>query len=69
MLQIHLFGGDIVLTPEQRSTLEATSNQNDPFAPQNAVVRNDQYLWTDGIVYYDLDDSLGEHCKSQVGFS
>ena len=60
-LEAHLYGGDIVLTPEQQATLEATSNQNDPFSPQNAVVRDQQFLWRNGIVYYVLDDSLSKH--------
>ena len=54
--------GDIVLTPEQQATLEATSNPNDPFAPQNAVVRNERALWPNGRVPYVLDGSL--NCKS-----
>ena len=57
-----------MLTPEQQSTMEATSNQNDPFAPQNAVVRNEQFLWTDGIVYYILDSGLSEHYKAFTTF-
>ena len=57
---IHLYGGDIVLTPEQQATLEATSNPNDPFAPQNAVVRNSRSLWTGGIMPYVLDSSLSK---------
>ena len=56
------FYGDIVLTPEQQATLEATSNPNDPFSPQNAVVRNERNLWPDGRVPYVLDPSL--NCKS-----
>ena len=57
---VHLYGGDIVLTPEQQATLEATSNPNDPFAPQNAVVRNSRSLWTNGIVPFVLDGSLSK---------
>lgn len=57
-----MYGGDIALTPEQQATLEATSNQNSPFSIQNAVVRSEQYLWKQGIVYYILDDSLSEFC-------
>jgi len=49
-----------MLTPEQQATLEATSNPNDPFAPQNAVVRNTRSLWQDGRVPYVLDSSLGK---------
>ena len=57
---VHLYGGDIVLTPEQQATLEATSNPNDPFAPQNAVVRNTRSLWPSGMVPYVLDSSLSK---------
>lgn len=57
-----MYGGDIALTPEQQATLEATSNQNSPFSIQNAVVRSEQYLWKQGIVYYIFDDSLSEFC-------
>lgn len=55
-----MYGGDIALTPEQQATLEATSNQNSPFSIQNAVVRSEQYLWKDGVVYYIFDDSLSK---------
>ena len=58
---VHMFGGDIALTPEQQATLEATSNQNDPFSIQNAVVKSEQYLWKEGIVYYIYDDSLSKY--------
>lgn len=47
-----------MLTPEQQATLEATSNPSDPFAPQNAVVRNTRSLWPGGVVPYILDSSL-----------
>lgn len=57
---LHMYGGDIALTPEQQATLEATSNQISPFSIQNAVVRSEQFLWKDGIVYYILDDTLCE---------
>ncbi len=55
-----MYGGDIVLTPEQQSMLEATSNKKDPFSPQNAVVRNEQLLWPDGVIYYTFDSSLSK---------
>lgn len=48
--------GDIVLTPEQQGTLEATSNPNDPFAPQNAVVTMERSLWPNGVVPYVIDN-------------
>lgn len=53
-----MYGGDIALTPEQQATLEATSNQISPFSIQNAVVRSEQYLWKNGIVYFEFDSSL-----------
>ena len=59
-LPVHLFGGDIVLTPEQQTTMEATSNPSNPFSPQNAVITNDQLLWSGGLVYYTFDGSLSE---------
>ena len=57
---LHLYGGDIVLTPEQQATLEATSNPNDPFAPLNAVVRDTRSLWPNGRVPYELAWGLGK---------
>lgn len=61
----HLQEGDILLTPEQQATLEATSNPNDPFAPQQAVVRNPRSLWPNAVVPYVIDGSLGmkRHCN------
>ena len=56
---VHMYGGDIALTPEQQAILEATSNQKSPFSIQNAVVRSVQYLWKNGIVYYAFDENLG----------
>ena len=56
----HYFGGDIILTPEQQATLEATSNPNDPFSPQNAVVRSTRSLWPSGRVPYIFDGSLSK---------
>ena len=64
-LQAHMYGGDIILTPEQQSTLEATSNENNPFSPQNAVVKNEQLLWPNGVVYYDLDIDLSKNIMLQ----
>ncbi len=60
-----MYGGDIVLTPEQQSVLEATSNENDPFSPQNAVVRNDRSLWPNGVIYYTLDSTLSKSTQMQ----
>ncbi len=53
-----MFEGDVLLTPEQQATLEATSNPNDPFAPQNAVVSMERQKWRDGTVPYILHSSL-----------
>ena len=50
--------GDILLTPEQETTLEAFSNPSDPFGPQNAVVLRERSLWPNGKIYYVLDSSL-----------
>ena len=61
---VHMYGGDIALTPEQQAILEATSNQKSPFSIQNAVVRSVQYLWKNGIVYYTFDENLGEYVVS-----
>lgn len=61
-----MYGGDIALTPEQQATLEATSNQISPFSIQNAVVRSEQYLWKNGIIYYIFDDSLSEFLHYQI---
>lgn len=55
---VHMYGGDIILTPEQQSLLEATANEKDPFSPQNAVVRNEQLLWPNATIHYILDDTL-----------
>ena len=38
--------------------MEAMSNPNDPFAPMHAVVKNEDSLWSNGILYYVLDSSL-----------
>lgn len=54
-----MYEGDIMLTPEQQSTLEATANPNDPFSPQQAVVRNPRSLWSNAVVPYIIDSSLG----------
>jgi hypothetical protein len=54
-----MYQGDIMLTPEQQSTLEATANPNDPFSPQQAVVRNPRSLWANAVVPYIIDSSLG----------
>ena len=53
------YQGDIMLTPEQQATLEATSNPNNPFSPQRAVVRNMRSLWPNAVVPYVIDGSLG----------
>lgn len=53
-----MYDGDIILTDAQQSTLEATSNPNDPLAPQSAVVLNQRSLWPNGVVPYILDGSL-----------
>lgn len=59
-----MYQGDIMLTESQRSTLEATSNPNDPFSPQQAVVRNKRSLWPNAVVPYVIDGTLGNfpHC-------
>ena len=56
-----MYEGDIMLTPEQQSTLEATANPNDPFSPQQAVVRNPRALWPNAVVPYIIDSSLGTY--------
>ena len=68
-----LHQGDIMLTDEQQATLEAVSNPNDPFSPQQAVVRNERSLWPNARVPYIIDSSLGEamqywlnHCSAVV---
>ena len=53
------YQGDMVLTPEQQATLEATSNPHNPFSPQRAVVRNMRSLWPNAVVPYIIDTSLG----------
>ena len=55
--------GDILLTDEQHSLLESTANTNDPFGPQNAVVRRTQSLWRDNTIPYILDGSLSKHFR------
>ena len=42
--------------------MEADANNNDPFAPQNAVVRSERSLWRNNLVPYILDASLSELC-------
>ena len=54
------YQGDIMLTPEQQRSLEATSNPNSPFSPQNAVVRNMRSLWPNAVVPFIIDNSLGK---------
>ena len=54
-----MYQGDILLTNEQRASIEATSNPNDPFSPQQAVVRNTRSLWPNAVVPYIIDGSLG----------
>jgi len=49
-----------MLTAEQQATLEVTANPADPFAPQNAVVRNPRSLWPNGVVPYLLDNLNSE---------
>ena len=49
-----------MLTPEQQTTLEVTANPADPFAPQNAVVRNQRSLWPNGEVPYITDNLNSE---------
>jgi hypothetical protein len=56
-----MYEGDIMLTPEQQATLEATANPNDPFSPQQAVVRNPRSLWSNAVVPYIIDSSLGNY--------
>lgn len=58
-LSRHHYQGDIVLTLEQQATLERTSNPNDPLAPQNAFLKSTRYQWSDAVVPYTLDSSLG----------
>ncbi len=56
---VSLYQGDILLTREQQSTLEDTSNPDDPYGPQRAVVRRTRSVWLDGRVPYVID-SLGK---------
>ena len=60
-----LYGGDIMLTREQWQSLEATANPNDPFSPQQAVVRNQRSLWPNAVVPYIIDSSLGKLFESR----
>ena len=55
---IWLYQGDLLLTKDQRSAIEALSNPNDPYAPMYAFVKSENALWSNGILYYVLDDSL-----------
>ena len=55
---IWLYQGDLLLTKDQRSGIEASSNPNDPYAPMYAFVKSEDALWPNGILYYVLDDSL-----------
>lgn len=63
-----LYGGDILLTPEQRATIEATANINDPNSPQMAVVRNMRSIWPNAVVPYVIDSSLGELNSSNQSY-
>ena len=49
----------MMLTREQQASLEARSNKNNPFSPQNAVVRDKRELWPNAVVPYIFDNSLG----------
>ena len=64
----HMYQGDILLTPEQQATVEATSNVHDPFSPQDAVVKNKRSLWPNAAVPYVIDRSLGKQSRIIVDF-
>ena len=50
-----------MLTEEQQAQVEAAANPNDPFSPQQAVVRNQRSLWPNAVVPYIIDNSLGNN--------
>ena len=54
-----MYQNDIILTPEQQATLEATSNPNNTLSPQRAVVRDMRSLWPNAVVPFIIDGSLG----------
>ena len=51
---LHLFQGDILLTPAQQHALQASKSN------QKAVVRDEFALWSNARVPYVLDGSLSE---------
>ncbi len=57
-----------MLTPEQQATLEVTANPADPFAPQNAVVRNQRSLWPSGVIPYLFDNLNSETINTGCEF-
>lgn len=59
---LQYYGGDIKLTVEQQTTLEALSNPDDKESPQLAVVRSTRSLWPRGKVPFIIHNSLGEVC-------
>jgi hypothetical protein len=50
-----VYGGDILLTPEQREVVEGKPSAR---AHSSAVARHAFYLWPNGVVPYILDRSL-----------
>lgn len=61
---VHYFGGDIILTPEQKAMIiEETSNPQQSSTDvrrRRAVQRSQSILWHNGKVPYVLDSSLSK---------
>ena len=56
----HMYG-DLLLTPEQEKILLKEGPGSEEGVAQAFLVG--AYLWPDGIVYYDLDQSLSKSCR------
>ncbi len=55
-----------MLTEEQRLAVEALSNPDDINSPQNAVVLDERYLWSNARVPYILDGSLDSSARRAI---